>query len=1383
MKFFTPTALIAAALVSAAVVVPFLPGARTRSDLFALEVRLASTAPGNVQVYPDSGAGASEVTSARLALQRSDTPVLYRVALPQGSYRSFRIDPIDRDGTVTIESLRVVGPGGRLIRAPALSELIPIKQIQSVRTRDGRLEVDVIPGANDPQLAVNFAPPLLLEATRAELARGFFFRALSVFAALAVLGLGLDRAPRVRTLLAETAGRFTQRPGRAVFRRTRHLLLALVGCAALYAAMRVSLRIVPAHTGLGAKIEGHFTEGKGWFAGEPFLTHRPVRAWGSWDGSDENTGSLTVGPFPAPARLRFAVGGYPPYPGNVLRVERVGSNEQIALQAPAVGERWRIIDQSLPDSWYGQPIQLVAIDQSKVLGGWLALTEPVRGGVGDGSTGLWQSLTAWAVNGVLLGVLWLAVVRALAPRRLIPAPWLPLVALGVVAALAYATFWAYFAHPTAGIVVSLLILLGGFVVCGGTATPDPDTAAETGAVAGLMLLIGLFYLALLHLLPSSLDFYELAANRFRSGLPTDNELPHLVASRLYAGEPLRRADADWLSSDRPPLQSGWQLLTWPVLARLEIDPRAASGTAGFWLQLGWIAAACGLLRALRLSRRRAAAWVAVIATSGFFLQNTTFTWPKLSAAAFACGAFGLWVLPQPETRGRRAILVGAGLAALAWLSHGGVAFSFLALAPWILWRGLRGEWREWLLAALVFGGIAAPWVAYQKFHDPPGNRLLKWHLGGQIAKDARGTWQTIRENYAALSWPEIWAHKRQNFEVQVAGRPAALVEVDPAQSIRRREEEFFYAGRALTWWVFGLALFPLVWKRLAPTGGANPTLGRMHLALLAWTAGTIPLVCLLHFTGGQAVVHQSSYATMLTAFVLLSAWFDLASRRCLLAVALLQTVTLATTWTRGNPIVHGSLEPVAFTLALLSGAALAAVLLARGREEYDTASPVHPKPTPAAPPAVAALAARRWVPALPWIAAALALAPAVWCARPFADLWWFGDDWDLLDHIQRAGFWRWALQPFAENFVPLFKVLWGGLVFAGGGAYWPMIAALWLTHALNTALFARLLRTAGFGLTATGFAVVVFGLAAVNIETLAWSVQWSALLAITFFLFAAQILVRRIDAGLAIGWPTLLGLFLLSAASALAFSRGVLTGGALAAISLLPLGATPRAWPARLRVAAACLLPAVAVTVTIMLVSPGNLRSLGGHWRAVAEFGLCNWAATPLHGLLASVTWHWPFVLVLGAVKFALILAVFRGATSRQRVLLVLLLVLDLGNAVLLGIGRHHTGLPAANGSRYYYNSLLCMLPFLALAFSAWLRPLPTPRLRLTFAAGLVLAVMWHVARGWPEAAENFAAHRGRNTRELLLRHPNPPAENAVPGIPFLPTRRARELIEIYRLH
>jgi hypothetical protein len=542
-----------------------------------------------------------------------------------------------------------------------------------------------------------------------------------------------------------------------------------------------------------------------------------------------------------------------------------------------------------------------------------------------------------------------------------------------------------------------------------------------------------------------------------------------------------------------------------------------------WLQLGWIAAAFGLLRALRLGRGPATAWVVVLALSGFLLQNTVFTWPKLSAAAFALGAFGLWVLTpaaDAATR-RRHVLAGAALAGLAWLSHGGVAFSFLALAPWLVWRAARGEWSDWTRAALLFAALALPWLAYQKFYDPPGDRLLKWHLGGQIPKDARGVGQTIRENYAALPPGKAWENKRRNLALQADGRWGALLEFDAPRATERRNQEFFLSGRALTWWGFGLLLLPWVWRRVraaapavartpADAAVAQPGMGP-HFALLAWTAGTLLVWCLLMFDANQAVVHQGSYAMMLGAFVLLSAWFAWAGRAWLPVVAALQTVTLLTTWLPGNTVVDGDPLPLAGGLALLAGAGLAFTAWRGAREGgpvtadsaarfgiSGTESTTDPDPSRLSP-------AGPRESALPWIAAGVALLPAVWCAPALADLWWFGDDWDLLDQIQRQGFWRWTLVPFAENFVPLFKLLWGGLVFAGGGAYWPLVTALWLTHALNTALFLRLLRAGGMELAGAVLATALFGLAAFHVESLAWSVQWSALLATTFFLLAGHV--------------------------------------------------------------------------------------------------------------------------------------------------------------------------------------------------------------------------------------------------------------------------------------
>ena len=216
MKFFTLPALLVAALFGAVVVVPFLPAAKTQSALFAVEARLASTSSGQVMLYYDGGAGYSESAAARVNLTKSAVPALVRLPLPPGTYRSFRFDPIDHDGTVTLDSLRVTGAGGRVLRDLPLADLKPAQQIQSLRHHDGHLELVVTPGANDPQLTLAFTPPLVVAAGWAELTQGWIPRAATVFAVLAALLFALDRAPRTRAACAAAAAWLAARPGRAV---------------------------------------------------------------------------------------------------------------------------------------------------------------------------------------------------------------------------------------------------------------------------------------------------------------------------------------------------------------------------------------------------------------------------------------------------------------------------------------------------------------------------------------------------------------------------------------------------------------------------------------------------------------------------------------------------------------------------------------------------------------------------------------------------------------------------------------------------------------------------------------------------------------------------------------------------------------------------------------------------------------------------------------------------------------------------------------------------------------------------------------------------------------------------------------------------------------
>lgn len=68
----------------------------------------------------------------------------------------------------------------------------------------------------------------------------------------------------------------------------------------------------------------------------------------------------------------------------------------------------------------------------------------------------------------------------------------------------------------------------------------------------------------------------------------------------------------------------------------------------------------------------------------------------------------------------------------------------------------------------------------------------------------------------------------------------------------------------------------------------------------------------------------------------------------------------------------------------------------------------------------------------PLVALLCALGPFAVGAHRLLYLYWFGDDWDLLKQIHDQGFGSWIWSVFAEIFVPVFKVAWGGLVYLGG---------------------------------------------------------------------------------------------------------------------------------------------------------------------------------------------------------------------------------------------------------------------------------------------------------------------------------------------------------------
>ncbi len=216
MRFFSLPALLAAALVSAVVALPFLPLAKMHVDLFQLEARLTSNAPGTFQAFYDNGSGFREELSVRAHVDASATPLIIRVPLPPGTYRAVRLDPIDRGGTVVLHSVRVIAQSGRVVAELALEQLKAMHQIESLRMQDGSLEIVVDTAHNDPQVGLVLPHPITVVVTWADYVRGSVGRIAAGFAGFALLLFLLDRAAGLRAACARVADRAAMHPARAV---------------------------------------------------------------------------------------------------------------------------------------------------------------------------------------------------------------------------------------------------------------------------------------------------------------------------------------------------------------------------------------------------------------------------------------------------------------------------------------------------------------------------------------------------------------------------------------------------------------------------------------------------------------------------------------------------------------------------------------------------------------------------------------------------------------------------------------------------------------------------------------------------------------------------------------------------------------------------------------------------------------------------------------------------------------------------------------------------------------------------------------------------------------------------------------------------------------
>lgn len=345
-------------------------------------------------------------------------------------------------------------------------------------------------------------------------------------------------------------------------------------------------------------------------------------------------------------------------------------------------------------------------------------------------------------------------------------------ATGAVAMLA---FWSYFADPLIGESFSYLALLGPAGLVGWLLYERRLPGELLGQLATPLALwaLGTLFLVFFGFIHGGAENpLGTAATRFIGPLPSDNNIPAFFADWSYRhghDSPVPIFPGEWLSSDRPPLQVGYVLAQRPIAWDHWGDNYQLLGVA---LQQLWIVGLWALLLAARVGRLTRALAMITVLVSDVALLNGFFIWPKMLPAAMLLAAAALVMTPLWDQLRKSlwAAALVAALCGLAMMGHGSSIFGIVPLALIAVWRGLPSL--RWVAVAVLVGLLfQAPWSAYQKYHDPPGNRLVKYMLAGVPEIDQRGTMETIVDSYREAGFGGTLHNKGQNFVTMVGGEP------------------------------------------------------------------------------------------------------------------------------------------------------------------------------------------------------------------------------------------------------------------------------------------------------------------------------------------------------------------------------------------------------------------------------------------------------------------------------------------------------------------------------------------------------------------------------------------------------------------------------------
>lgn len=683
-----------------------------------------------------------------------------------------------------------------------------------------------------------------------------------------------------------------------------------------------------------------------------------LKTWGTFCHQEDKPSPFAqTSTFRAPRFMRFYAIGWAKSP--TFSLQRVSDGLKFPLVPFDQNQtHWSWSDYELPADWRGTEVRITA-EGAPEKGLWRAFSEPLESGgrapMGDAIKLL--GLTTLHFAALMLCALAVAALAVWGGVR--DRVQAGLVTLTATAIPGYFVFWLTFCMPRASRYYAMAFFLAAALALF-VALKKLDDAGRavlkslfaplllTGTVALMVLCSGFLY-------GGMNDAQARAQTRYLPRLPPDNEIPLLLAlgTRLpHVPSPLQ---GNWLASDRPPLQSGIVLAHFPLFRK----PREQGYTViSVLAQSLWVFGLWLLLSAFALSPRAISVALAACLFSGFAFLNTFFVWPKMLAAAYGFGFLAALVAKPPKQLARLGWAIPGALLAFSLLSHGGTAFALVPAVPLILlWKKPAPVKR--MAAAILFGVlIYSPWMLYQKFYDPPANRLLKYHLAGVEQVDPRPFGETLKTAYGKLPWSEIAHYKQQNFSfafgegwlsLQRTGLLLrSLVQGRWEDAAKRgfelREQMFFHPAPTL-----GLFLFAPFALLCGLSRRGRTTEWRTACLFWIFTLAASAFWCLAMFGPSSTSIHQGAYVTMLLAFVasVLSLWALWPPLAVLIAliemgVSFLLNEVLIRVPYPGGLMPEGLLHKDTFALLCAMFAANLWLLVKLGQEKRATLLPESP---------------------------------------------------------------------------------------------------------------------------------------------------------------------------------------------------------------------------------------------------------------------------------------------------------------------------------------------------------------------------------------------------------------------------------------------------------